>query len=231
MTSFVQKYAGETSTNQCFHFLLFDTQIILGNGDARGLVFYIMIYSTKSTRTVSTILPLLAQAVTRIDKEGRDEPNDIRTKIIVRASLCRLLSGTELGAAAAVCKLMGWSDAIRSHSFALCRVTPAFGWIKRSLAEIADHDGIAPSQQADNVEDSDESDDVVVVTPIFGRLLQWITFIHRCHSDDILHPFYNMSYFMYNRLVTFAKHTVVNKKERWSRTVRVGHSGEFGYHQ
>ncbi|CAB1115108.1 unnamed protein product [Ectocarpus sp. CCAP 1310/34] len=77
-----------------------DFLVVLGNGDARGLVFYILMYTTKSNRTVNSILPLLAEAVTRIDKEDRSEPNDERMRRIVRASLCRPLSGTELGGAA-----------------------------------------------------------------------------------------------------------------------------------
>lgn len=78
----------------------FRGQVILGNGDARGLVFHVLMYSTKSTRTVSTMLPLLplssfhahphcAPVFTRIEKEGRDEPNDMRAMRVVRASACR----------------------------------------------------------------------------------------------------------------------------------------------
>ena len=60
----------------CNLFNLLATQKILGgNRSARGLVFYVLMYSTKPTRNLQyNSLPLLAQAITRIiDKEGRDE--------------------------------------------------------------------------------------------------------------------------------------------------------------
>ncbi|CAN0539444.1 unnamed protein product, partial [Scytosiphon promiscuus] len=92
-----------------------DIKVILGDGDARGLVYYILMYSTKSTRTVSTIVPLLADAVDRMQTEGEDKCESERARKHVQSCLCKVLSGTELGAPAAVCKFMGWSDTIKSH--------------------------------------------------------------------------------------------------------------------
>lgn len=49
-------------------------------------------------------MPVLAQGDTRIDNEGREEPNDVQTKNIVRARLCRSLTGTEQEGTEAVYK-------------------------------------------------------------------------------------------------------------------------------
>ena len=43
------------------------------------------------------------------------EIKDERAWKIVQSSLCNILSGTELGAPAAVCKIMGWSESIKSR--------------------------------------------------------------------------------------------------------------------
>ena len=60
-----------------------DIKVILGIGDARGLVFYILMYSTKSTSTVGTILPLLADAVSRLQEEGEPFASSKRARKIV----------------------------------------------------------------------------------------------------------------------------------------------------
>ena len=93
-----------------------DIKVILGDGDARGLLYYILMYSTKSTRTVNTIVPLLADAVARMQTKGEDESLSERARKLVQSCLCKVLSRTDLGAPAAVCNIMGWSDTIKSHS-------------------------------------------------------------------------------------------------------------------
>ena len=49
---------------------------------------------------MGAILPLLSDAVSRVQKEGE------RARKIVQSTLCNVLSGTELGAPVAVCKIM-----------------------------------------------------------------------------------------------------------------------------
>ena len=84
-------------------------KVIPRNSDARGLVFYIYLdeYRTKSTRTMGTIVPLLAGAVSRLQKERESFPSSKRARKIVQSSVCNVLSETELGAPAAVCEIMG----------------------------------------------------------------------------------------------------------------------------
>ena len=122
-----------------------DIEAILGSGDARGLAFYILMYSTKSTRTVGTILPLLSDVVSRLPEEGEDSPSSERARKIVQSSLCEVISGTELGASAAVCKIMGWSDSIKYHKPMLCRARPVLRESAiRSPKMIVDRKGRAP---------------------------------------------------------------------------------------
>ena len=49
-----------------------DIKAILRDGDARCLVYSILMCSTKSTPTVSTIAPLLADSVARMQAKGED---------------------------------------------------------------------------------------------------------------------------------------------------------------
>ncbi|CAN0503069.1 unnamed protein product, partial [Laminaria digitata] len=103
-----------------------DIKPILGTADARGLVMYILMYSTKTTQTVSTLLPLLAEVLSRVQRvqsvEGTVTSSQERAKKLVQSSLCKVLSGTELGGPAAVCKIMGWSDSLKSHTATYCPV-------------------------------------------------------------------------------------------------------------
>lgn len=117
---------------------------------------------------------------------------------VVRASLCRLLSGTELGGAAAVCKLMGWSDSIKSYDAILCRVTPVYMWIKRCLQERSSHsEGHGTINGSSDEPSSDSgSEDDVIVSARHGCLHVATTapqdYIHRCSADDITHPLHGM---------------------------------------
>ncbi|CAN0485415.1 unnamed protein product, partial [Laminaria digitata] len=111
---------------------------ILGTADARGLVMHILMYSTKATQRVSTLLPLLAEVLSRVQRvqsvEGTVTSSQERTRKLVQSSLCKVLSGTELGGPAAVCKIMGWSDSLKSHTATYCPVWPVFAWVKASCA-------------------------------------------------------------------------------------------------
>ena len=163
-----------------------DIEVILGNGDACGLVFYISMYSTKSTRTVGTILPPLADAASRLQKEGGDSPSSERAREIVQSGLCKVLSGTDLGVPAAVCKIMGWSDSIKSRKPILCRTRAVMSWIRSSRAEKD------PRRKASSGNES--SEDEVFVTAHEGCLAVWMKaaqdYIHRCGYDDASHPLY-----------------------------------------
>ena len=61
---------------------------------------------------MGTILPLLAGAVSSLQKEGEAFPSSTRTRKIVQSSLCNVESETELGAPAAVREIMGWLEII-----------------------------------------------------------------------------------------------------------------------
>ncbi|CAN0489145.1 unnamed protein product, partial [Laminaria digitata] len=107
-----------------------DIKPILGTADARGLVMYILMYSTKATQTVSTLLPLLAEVLSRVQRlqsvEGTVTSSQERARKLVKPSFGKVLSGTELGGPAAVCVIMGWSDSLKSHTATYCPVWPVF---------------------------------------------------------------------------------------------------------
>ena len=174
-----------------------DINVILGNGDARGLVFYILMSTTESTRTGGTVLPLLADAVSRLQKEGEDFPSSERARKIVQSSLCNVLSGRELGAPAAVCKIMGWSESIKSYKPILCCTRPVFAWIRSSLAE--------EDRRQEESSGNESSEDEILVAAREGRLAVSTKvpqdYIHRCGRGDTSHPLYDLSYFMYTPFI------------------------------
>lgn len=70
---------------------------ILGTADARGLVMYVLLCSTKSTQKIITLLPILAEAVKRVQNfDAAAATAQERAKKLVQSSLCKVLSGTEL---------------------------------------------------------------------------------------------------------------------------------------
>lgn len=196
-----------------------DIKTTLGKGrDARGLVFYMLGYSTKSEQSVSILLSLYGQVVSRIQDDTIEQTSKSETaRRMVQSCLTKQLSGTELGAPAAVCKIMGWSDAIQSHQPILCPVRPVCSWLQRNLG------------------DEDEGEGVVITTND-GKLGTGIKapmdYIHRCHVDDVNHDLHGMSYFTYSRLIRFEKSVPTDVKRKRSQisgeTDRDEDSGDDG---
>ena len=112
---------------------------------------------------MGTILPLLAGIiVSRLQKEGEAFPSSKRARKIVQSSLCNVLSETELGAPAAVCKIMGWLESIKYNKPILCRTRPVFAWTRSSLAE--------EDRRQEGSSGSESSEDEILVTAREGRL-------------------------------------------------------------
>ena len=176
-----------------------DLKAILGNGQSRGLVFYCLLYSTKSSRTVSTMLPLFAEVLSRIDRGEYDSCDAEVARKLVQKCLCKLLSGEELGAPAAVSKIMGWSDSLRSHTFTLCPTIPVIRWLHKSLdAELLENDHGSEHDASDEEEE-------VTVRAVDGKLTTTSKapedYINRCDPQETSHPLYSLSYFSYTRMV------------------------------
>lgn len=177
-----------------------DIKTTLGKGrDARGLVFYMLGYSTKSEQSVGILLSLYARVVDKMQDDDIDNisKGEVARKM-VQSCLTKQLSGTELGAPAAVCKIMGWSDTIQSHQPVLCAVRPVCSWVHRNFAL---GDSLA------NIQDDDDGG--VVVTASAGRLRTSVTapmdYVHRCKPGEVDHDLHGMSYFTYTRQIRYEK--------------------------
>ena len=93
-----------------------DIKVILGNGDARGLAFYILMYRLKSTRTVGTIFPSWPMLCLGCKRRGKPFPLlsfTGRLYSLVRAMFYREQSSARLLRCA---KIMGWSESKKYHT-------------------------------------------------------------------------------------------------------------------
>ncbi|CAN0223398.1 unnamed protein product, partial [Scytosiphon promiscuus] len=92
-----------------------DLKVMLRDGDAKGLLFYILNYSTKSEQTLDVLIPLLVPVVERIREESGGAPAKDLAVRLVRSCLCRQLSSLSIGGPAAASKVFGLPDAKLSH--------------------------------------------------------------------------------------------------------------------
>ncbi|CAN0506631.1 unnamed protein product, partial [Scytosiphon promiscuus] len=74
-----------------------DLKVMLREGDAKGLLFYILNYSTKSEQTLDVLLPLLVPVVERISEESGGAPAKDLAVRLIRSCLCRQLSSLRIG--------------------------------------------------------------------------------------------------------------------------------------
>ncbi|CAM9446743.1 unnamed protein product, partial [Ectocarpus fasciculatus] len=92
-----------------------DLKVLLRDSDAKGILFYILNYSTKTEQTLDVLLPLLVPVVERIrdDADGSDD-KELAVRL-VRSCLCKQLSSLNIGGPAAASKVLDMPDHKISH--------------------------------------------------------------------------------------------------------------------
>lgn len=101
-----------------------DIKPLLSDGDARGAIFYILNYTTKTETTMDALLNVLAPVVERIKKETNGAPAAVVAAQMVRASSCKTIAHMTLGAPAAASKVLGYSDSKVSSPIHKCPMGP-----------------------------------------------------------------------------------------------------------
>ncbi|CAM9735414.1 unnamed protein product, partial [Ectocarpus sp. 13 AM-2016] len=92
-----------------------DLKILLRDSDAKGLLFYILNYSTKTEQTLDVLLPLLAPVAERIREQSDGAPEKELAVRLVRSCLCKQLSSLSIGGPAAASKVFDLPDHRISH--------------------------------------------------------------------------------------------------------------------
>ncbi|CAN0249308.1 unnamed protein product, partial [Ectocarpus fasciculatus] len=92
-----------------------DLKILLRDSDAKGLLFYILNYSTKTEQTLDVLLPLLAPVTERIREESDGAADKELAVRLVRSCLCKQLSSLSNGGPAAASKIFDLPDHRISH--------------------------------------------------------------------------------------------------------------------
>lgn len=189
-----------------------DLKVLLRDSDARGLLFYILNYSTKTEQTLDVLLPLLVPVVERIRDESDGAPAKEVAVRLVRSCLCRQLSSLNIGVPAAASKVLGLDDHKISHTTINCPMAPLLAWAssKDGPLDCETNDGDNESNSDDSDDDDDEDDDDgVVIAPVKGKLTfakrAHLLYRNRCKSDDTDHPLHGMCFFMWHKLVRVEK--------------------------
>ncbi|CAM9277519.1 unnamed protein product, partial [Laminaria digitata] len=87
-----------------------DVKALLRDSDARGALFYILNYSTKTETTMDALLNVLAPVVQRIKDETDGAPAAVIAAQMVRVCSCKTVAHMSIGAPAAASKVLGYSD-------------------------------------------------------------------------------------------------------------------------
>ncbi|CAN0265693.1 unnamed protein product, partial [Scytosiphon promiscuus] len=87
-----------------------DIKALLRDSDARGALFYILNYSTKTETTMDALLNILAPVVERIKDETNGAPAAVVAAGLVRSCSCKTVAHMSIGAPAAASKVLGYSD-------------------------------------------------------------------------------------------------------------------------
>ncbi|CAM9426660.1 unnamed protein product [Laminaria digitata] len=204
-----------------------DLKVMLREGDAKGLLFYILNYSTETEQTLDVLLPLLVPVVERIREESGGAPAKDLAVRLVRSCLCRQLSSLSIGGPAAVSKIFDLPDAKIYHPTVPCPMGPLLACAtsvdgpldgdgnnsnrndngNNDSSNATDRNDIGnddSSDNNDNVNDGDDSNGAIIV-PVNGKLTvtnrTHALYRDRCDPDDTSHPLHGMSYFVWTRLV------------------------------
>ncbi|CAB1112810.1 unnamed protein product [Ectocarpus sp. CCAP 1310/34] len=195
-----------------------DIKVLLKGSDAKGLLYYILNYATKTEQTLDVLLPLLIPVVERIRADSGDAPEKEMAVRLVRSCLCKQLSSLPIGGPAAASKVLGLSDEKLSHSPVPCPMTPLLTWAsKRDKPADADN---SPGDDSDSNSgsDSDADDSGVIITPFQGKLTvaqrTHLLYRSRCRPDDTEHPLHQKSYFAWCREVRIEKCPTLHGRPR-----------------
>ncbi|CAN0441545.1 unnamed protein product, partial [Ectocarpus fasciculatus] len=87
-----------------------DLKVLLRDSDAKGILFYILNYSTKTEQSLDVLLPFLVPVVERIRNEADGTDNKELAMRLVRSCLCKQLSSLNIGGPAAASKVLDMPD-------------------------------------------------------------------------------------------------------------------------
>lgn len=197
-----------------------DIKALLKGNDSKGLMFYILNYATKTEQTLDVLLPLLVPVVERLlaDSEGESQ-KEIAVRL-VHACLCKQLSSLAIGGAAAISKIMGWPDHWLSHATVRCPMAPLLAWAS-SRDKPADADDSDGSSDSDSDRGAESDGDGVIITPVGGKLTvaqrTHILYRCRCDPDDESHPFWDMCYVVWCRLVRIERRKSPASKKKGNK--------------
>lgn len=189
-----------------------DLKALLRDSDAKGALFYILNYSTKTETTMDAPLNILAPVVERIKDEGDGAPDAVIAAALVRSCSCKTISHMSLGAPAAASKVLGHSDSKCSTDATYCPVWPLLREATDAFCDpvpppeahdSGDEEGKA--EEDDNESDDDDNGHDVIINAATGKLKMSTRLHHlyfrRCHRNDTGHPYHGMCYVVWTRLV------------------------------
>lgn len=133
-----------------------DLTVMLRDADARGALFYILNYSTKTEQTLDVLLNLLAPVVERIRAENVDTPATETAVRLIRLCLSKSVSNQAIGAPAAARKVLGRDDHKISHVATNCPMAPLLAW---TASEVEKRSVACPSRDRDNGNSGTDGDD------------------------------------------------------------------------
>lgn len=192
-----------------------DIRPLLRDSDARGALFYLMSYFSKTESTMDALLNILAPVVERIKDETNGAAEKVIAAALVRSCSCKTVAHMTLGGPAAASKVLGYSDSKSSSDAVDCAVWPllkgasaAFGNPASPPASAGNADDEEQGAQPDNHDHSDDDHDAgsdVFISGATGKLRVSTCMHHlyyrRCDKDDTDHPYYNMCFVVWTRLV------------------------------
>ena len=192
-----------------------DIKILLRDSDARGCLFYILSYTTKSEDTMNELLNVLAPVVERIKDETEGAPAKVIAAQLVRSCSCKTLSQMTMGGPAAASKVLGYTDSKCSHETHNCPMAPLIAESSKFFENLPTAASGQPSTTSDqqgeiyendDIDDDEEDDRHDIMLNTAGNKIKISTSLHqlylrRCRPDDHDHPYFGMSYVVWARLV------------------------------
>ncbi|CBJ31141.1 conserved unknown protein [Ectocarpus siliculosus] len=192
-----------------------DLKVLLRESDAKGILFYILNYCTKTEQTLDILLPLLVPVVERIrDEADRVDDKELAVRL-VRSYLCKQLSSLNIGGPAAASKVLDMPDHKISHHPVPCPMSPLLTWACSRDGPL-DGDTSRPDDGSDSdTEDAMDSD--VIITPFKGKLTvaqrAYLLYRNRCHPDDTGRVLHGMSYVFWHKLVRVVRYDPLDNRQ------------------
>lgn len=203
-----------------------DIKVLLRDSDARGALFYILNYSTKTETNVDAILNLLAPVVERIKNETDGAAEAVVAAGLVRSCSCKTIAHINLGAPAAASKVLGYSDVKISTETTSCNMWPMLKEASAAFDVATPRPASAETAEEDDQpalhdnQDSDDEEDDAIISGTSGKLRLTTRahhlYLRRCGRDDTSHPYHGMSYVVWTRLVR-VEPCSTSKKAKTSR--------------